>query len=164
MLQEKCRREMAAEIFGDVPLNVVVEDLRKLVERDIRMINRFIYGKYIICTLLLLHGIITKDLFATIKLLSWIYFSTYFFTCCEIKFGNRQKNAMSITLLNIQTLKYPTDFDYCVLLYRILVNVAYYIIEDYKEEERIGVLIDMSRKLFWIEQTSSLAPDFIRYG
>lgn len=155
---------MAEEIFGDVPLNVVVGDLRVLVEQDIKEMNRLIYGKYVMCVFMLLHGVITKSLFETITLLCGTYLCIYFFTCIEIKYGNRRRNDMSIAVLTFRSLKYPVDTAYLILLYRILVNAGHYIIEDYNEEERITILIDMSRKLFWVQQTSSLAPDFIRHG
>ena len=38
------RRE---EIFGDTPLNVVVQDLRKRIEHKIKYINEYIYFKRI---------------------------------------------------------------------------------------------------------------------
>lgn len=67
---------MAEERFGDVPLNVVVDDFTKLLDEDIERVNKWIRIKRVFLIALVAYSII-HDIFHTVLL---IFSCFYLFT------------------------------------------------------------------------------------
>lgn len=155
---------MAKEIFGNVPLNVVIYKLRNDIKRNTIILNRFVYMKWITFVLVILVTIIFSEninqqmgnLFIFFMFsYTWLFLDMYL-TRHEVR---PHGCFTAVFLLSLQTRKYPSHQNCMDLIELSLGLYTNEIIRDNLFRSRIESLVNVAHNGWWRMEMFGMIPE-----